>query len=86
MYQIKSNSNFFLNACYELLNQKNFPISLNSQNSNFGIIFLEFKLNLLTVEFNNTREKVALYKSLRLYLINLLTVLLKKLSTKTTHL
>lgn len=60
MYQIKSNNNFYLNSCYELLNQKNFPISLTSQNSNFGIIFLEFKLNVLTVEFNNTREKIDL--------------------------
>ena len=60
MYQIKSNNNFLLNSCYQILKQINFPITLNDDYSQYGSIFLDFNTNSLTIKYNNSEEKILL--------------------------
>ncbi len=58
MYQIKANSNFFLEHIIKLLNQRNFPLIKNQIINDYGTIEFIINKNNISLKFNNSEVNI----------------------------
>ena len=58
MYQIKANSNFFLEHIINLLHQRNFPLIKNQVINDYGIIEFNIHKNNISLKFNDSEVSI----------------------------